>query len=67
VDYANQIGELARRATDGDLSAASADARWMGIAYAARTAAARKDGTAEARKLIAAADKVAPRRSHVIG
>jgi hypothetical protein len=66
ADYGKEIGELARRAIDGDLSGASADARWTAIAYAARAAASRKDGAAEAQALMAAADKVVPGRTHVI-
>ena len=66
ADYAKEIGELSQRAIEGDLSGASADARWTAIAYAARSAASRKDGAVEAKALTAAADKVLPGRSHVI-
>jgi hypothetical protein len=66
ADYAKEIGELGRRAIEGDLSGASADARWTAIAYAARSTASRKDGAVEAKALMAAADKVLPGRSHVI-
>jgi hypothetical protein len=66
VDYAKEIGDLARRAVDGDLSGASADARWLATEYAARAAASRKNGAGEARELMAAADKIAPGRGHEI-
>lgn len=66
VDYAKEIGELARRAIDGDLNRASVDTRWTAIVYAARSAASRKDGVGEARELMAATAKIAPGRSDVV-
>src|SRR5262249_31742538 len=66
VDYAKEMGELARRAINGDLNRASADARWTAVVYAARSAASRKDGVTEARELMAAAEKIAPGRSEVV-
>ena len=65
VDYSKEIGELARRAIDGDLCRASIDARWLAVSYAARSAASTKNGIETARKLMAAADQIAPGRSHI--
>ena len=66
VNYSKEIGDLARRGVDGDLSRASADARWTTIVYAARSAASRKETLIEARELMAAAEKIAPGRSDVV-